>query len=64
MPDEDKEQGPGTIVNRSHGFRSGWTEDEQEAQHEVSHDPLMQPHLWPMLERPASPEQLGQVVEG
>ena len=37
-------------------------EDEQEAQREVSHDSLMQPHLWPMLERPASPEQLGQVL--
>lgn len=37
-------------------------EDEQEAQREVSHEPLMQPHVWPMLERPASPEQLGQVL--
>ena len=38
------------------------SEDEQEAQREVSHDPLMQPHLWPMLERPAPGAQLGQVV--
>ena len=37
-------------------------EDEQEAQREVSHDPLMQPHLWPMLERPSSPGELGQVL--
>ena len=37
-------------------------EDEQEAQREVSHDPLMQPHLWPMLERPAPGAQLGQVI--
>ncbi len=37
-------------------------EDEEEAQREVSHDPLMQPHLWPMLERPAPGAQLGQVI--
>lgn len=61
LPAEGLNLGPGELIITK-DIRMESNEETEEAQREAALDPLMQPHLWPMLERPGTPEQLAQVL--